>query len=263
MTNFNYYPMNTFKDLRNRYFTTGLMILLLVTLSSHRLSASEEQLISTTPVPRLQSYEWMSLATWYRMHADDVEIAEAGKGKILFIGDSIIQGWTGPGMETWKEYFEPMGAINFGIGGDMTQNVLWRLDHGAVGNLAPERIVLLIGINNFGFTSETPTQIAVGHKMVVEKLHEVFPGAKILVFAVFPSGEFPDNPLRAKIKELYELTRSIETIEGVTYVNIGDEFLLEDGRIPKEMMPDFLHPTLAGYKIMSEVVMKWLVDVAS
>ena len=255
--------MGTFRGFSHRYLVTSLMALLLVALSGHCLSASEEQLLSNTSVPRLQSYDWMSLATWYRLHADDVEIAEAGEGKILFVGDSIFQGWMGPGLETWEKYFEPAGAINFAIGGDLTQNVLWRLDHGAIGNLHPERIVLLIGINNFGYTNETPAQIAVGHKMIVEKLHQAFPEAKILVFAVFPSGEFPDNPLRAKIKELNELTRSTEAIDGITFVDFGDEFLDEDGRIPKAMMPDFLHPTLEGYKIMSEVVMKWLSDVAS
>ena len=254
--------MKPTKGFQHRYLATALVALLLVTLSSHRLSACEEKLIADTPAPRLQSYEWMSLATWYRMHADDVEIAEAGEGKILFIGDSITQGWSGPGLDAWNEHFEPLGAINFGIGGDMTQNVLWRLDHGAVGNLAPERIILLIGINNFGFTSETPAEIAVGHKMVVEKLHEAFPKAKMLVFAVFPSGELPDNPIRAKIKELNKLMLPDGPIEGITYVDFGDEFLREDGSIPKEMMPDFLHPSLAGYKIMSEVVLKWLVDVA-
>ena len=242
---------------------TAMVSLWLLLIPSVTVFASDEKPIAATPAPRLQSYEWMSLATWYRMHADDVEIAEAGEGKILFIGDSITQGWSGPGLEAWKEYFEPKGAINFGIGGDMTQNVLWRLDHGAVGNLAPERIVLLIGINNFGFTSETPAQIAVGHEMVVEKLHAVFPSAKMLVFAVFPSGEFSDNPLRAKVKALNELTRLAGAIEGITFVDFGDKFLLEDGRIPKEMMADFLHPTLEGYKIMSEVIVKWLAENAS
>src|SRR5210317_98281 len=99
--------------------------------------------IATTPNPRMKGYPWMSLSRWFNLHAEDVALAEAGESKLVFWGDSITEGWKGE--KAWNELFEPLGAVNFGIGGDMTQNLLWRLDNGSTGNLDPDRVVLLIG----------------------------------------------------------------------------------------------------------------------
>lgn len=236
----------------------GIGVFLLIGLLNLPLFGEADKPLAATPSPRLLTHSWMSLAKWYRLHADDVDVAEAGEGKVLFIGDSIFEGWSSKGAQSWSEYFEPMGAINFGIGGDMTQNVLWRLEHGAVGNLSPEKVVLLIGINNFGHTDENPDQVAVGMHLLVHKLREVFPSSGLLILAVFPSGEFPDNPNREKIRLLNKKTKPLGDMEGVTYLDIGDVFLLEDGRIPVELMSDFLHPTKAGYEIMSQAVLKWI-----
>jgi lysophospholipase L1-like esterase len=239
-------------------FLRKIGIFLLAGLLSMSAYSAEDLPVAATPAPRLLTYGWMPLATWYRVHADDVEIAEKGEGKILFIGDSITAGWNGWGEQYWKEYFEPLGAINFGIGGDMTQNVLWRLDHGAVGKLSPDEVVLLIGINNFGFTEESPDQVAVGVQLVVHKLREVFSSSKLLLLAVFPMGEFPDHPNREKVRLLNEKIQPLGDLPDVTYLDIGNAFLLEDGRIPNELMGDFLHPTAAGYKIMTDAILKWM-----
>src|SRR5438552_14405733 len=57
--------------------------------------------------------------------------AEAGeKAQVVFIGDSITQGWEGEGKEVWAKYYAHRNAVNLGIGGDRTQHVLWRFDNG-------------------------------------------------------------------------------------------------------------------------------------
>lgn len=216
--------------------------------------------LAATPSPRLLSFNWMPLSEWYRMHADDIDIAEKGESKILFIGDSIIQGFESKGAKYWNEHFAPLGAANFGIGGDMTQNVLWRLENGGIGNLLPERIIILVGTNNFGHSNENPAQVYVGMRAVVHKLKEAFPSAKLLLMAVFPRKEESDDPDRDTIKDLNDRVQRMEYLDDVTYLDIGNEFLLEDGRIPKSLMPDFLHPSEEGYGIWTDYILKWIED---
>src|SRR3954469_23654379 len=58
-------------------------------------------------------------------HKQFLEIAKKGDIDVLFIGDSITQGWEGKGgRDVWKKHYEPLKAANFGIGGDQTGHVL-------------------------------------------------------------------------------------------------------------------------------------------
>lgn len=202
----------------------------------------------------------MSLADWYRLHADDVQAAEKGEAQLLFVGDSITEGWGGAGSESWAEHFAPRGAANFGIGGDMTQNVLWRLDHGGQGNLNPTAIVLLIGINNFGFLGPVePSEVASGVLANIDSLLERFPEADLLWMDIFPSRELPDDPLRGRVSEANRLVReSIASNPRITALDLTNAFLADDGTLPKELMPDFLHPNASGYQIWADAILPWI-----
>ncbi|MBC2606063.1 GDSL-type esterase/lipase family protein [Pelagicoccus albus] len=216
--------------------------------------------VSLDPQPRLLTHDWMSLAEWYRMHADDVELAEEGASKLLFVGDSITQGWGGPGLEVWETHFEPRGAVNFGIGGDMTQNVLWRLDHGAQGTLDPAAIVLLIGVNNVGNIEDVaPSEVAAGVLATIDSLLTRFPNADLMWMEIFPMGEFPDNPNRGKILAINQLVRlQIEGMERVSSVDLTEDFLNDDGTLPADLTPDFLHPQKPGYEIWADAILPWV-----
>jgi endo-1,4-beta-xylanase len=210
------------------------------------------------PAPRQRGYPWMSRARWFRMHADDVAAAEAGEGRLVFWGDSITEGWEGPGAESWNTHFAPRGALNFGIGGDQTQNLLWRLRHGAAGALTPEAVILLIGTNNFGFLDEPPEAVAAGVRAVVHELRAAYPGTRVLLLGVFPRDEAPDTPHRREITALNALLAPLGALPGVTFLDFGDRFLLPDGRLDPALMPDFLHPSSEGYAIMAEEIVAWL-----
>jgi len=101
---------------------------------------------SITPAPRTVEYPWMSIARWQAMFQEDIEVAETGKVDLLFVGDSITEGWN---KKIWDKSFGKWKTANFGIGGDHTGNVLWRLDNGQAGKLSPKLVVLTIGVNNF------------------------------------------------------------------------------------------------------------------
>src|SRR5262249_2849509 len=101
-------------------------------------------------------------ANWMKRHDSFNERVKQGNVDLIFIGDSITQGWEGEspkgGKKIWEEFYGKRNAVNLGIGGDRTQHVLWRLDHGNIENIKPKLAVLMIGTNNS--STNTSEQIA-------------------------------------------------------------------------------------------------------
>jgi lysophospholipase L1-like esterase len=234
-----------------------LFALLFMAISISQVQALQSSL-ATLPGPRLVNYPWMSLSRWYQMHSEDVALATAGEAPLLFIGDSITEAWEQAGQAYWEQYFIPLGAVNFGIGGDMIQNLLWRLQHGAIGALDPSAVVLLIGVNNLGFSQESPEAIAQGVIAVVDAMEEQFPNASILLMAVFPAGESESDSLRGKIKQINQSITSLNEREKVTYIDMGKDFIETDGSISSRVMPDYLHLSEEGYRRWTEAILPWI-----
>ncbi|MDQ8203247.1 GDSL-type esterase/lipase family protein [Pelagicoccus sp. SDUM812003] len=204
------------------------------------------------PIPRGTEFEWMSIAEWYRRHADDVEAAKKGEAAIVFAGDSITQGWEW--APAWERDFAPLQPVNIGIGGDKTENLLWRLQNGATGSLRPKLVVLLIGVNNFLHNDDSAQEVFAGVKANLEQLRTSFPEARILTLGVFPYGQEPGTRNRERVKVVNTL---IETLadDTVTILDIGDALLEDDGTISKEIMGDFLHPTPEGYERINAAIL--------
>jgi lysophospholipase L1-like esterase len=234
-----------------------ILALILIVSYGTQLQAFETSQ-ATTPDPRLYNYWWMSLSRWYQMHSEDVAQATAGEAPLLFIGDSITEGWAGEGRQYWQQYFAPLGAANFGIGGDMTQNLLWRLQHGSVGSLNPSAVVLLIGVNNLGFTQETPEAISQGITEVVDALESHFPNAAILLLAIFPAGETASDPYRGKIKQINQGIAPLAEREAVMFIDLDGEFIETNGSISASVMPDYLHLSEEGYRRWAEAILPWV-----
>jgi lysophospholipase L1-like esterase len=198
---------------------------------------------ATEPAPRP--------GNWMKTHERYVERAKEGKIDLLFLGDSITAGWNGGGKEVWNRTYGPRNPANFGIGGDRTQHVLWRIENGEVEGIKPKVAVLMIGTNNSG--SNTADEIADGIKTIVKRLREKLPETKVLLLAVFPRGQKP-NPGREKLIAVNEKIASLDDGKMVTYLDIGKSFLNEDGTISKDIMPDFLHLTPKGYQIWADAI---------
>lgn len=203
-------------------------------------------------------------AKWVARHDGFVDIAKKGGVDVLFVGDSITDGWRNPpprgGKAVWDREFAPLRAANFGIGGDRTQHVLWRLQNGEAEGIQPKAIVLMIGTNNTGFEPDkvtprnTPPQVAAGVTAVVNTLRQKFPQAKILLLAIFPRGEKPDHPQRQQINEINRTIAKLHDGRNVHFLDIGQKFLTADGTLTKEIMPDFLHPHEKGYEIWAAAI---------
>lgn len=185
-----------------------------------------------------------------------LDITKQGNVDLLFDGDSITANWLGKGSAAWKKNYASLHATDFGIPGDSTENLLWRLAHGQAAGLHPKLIVLLIGTNNT--KDNTPEQIAEGISAIIHQYQQVCPGAVILLQGIFPRGEDPDDPLRAKIKSINEIISKFADDKKVLYVDFGDKFLAPDGKISRDMMADFLHPVSKGYDIWADAIRPYI-----
>ena len=85
------------------------------------------------------------------------ERVKQGNVDLIFIGDSITHSWEGNGKKNWDQYYDKRNAVNMGFGGDTTQHVIWRLEHGEIDNISPKVAVLMIGTNNSH--ANTPEEI--------------------------------------------------------------------------------------------------------
>jgi len=204
-----------------------------------------------TPADRL------SEAWWKQRHEQTLTKVKQGHVELLFIGDSITQGWEDAGKKVWESKYAPMHALNLGYGGDRTQHVLWRLDNGEVDGLSPKAAVLMIGTNNSNGTDNTAQEIADGIKAVVAKLRSKLPNTKVLVLGVFPRGEHP-NAQRDKLTEVNQSIARLDDGKEVFYMDIGPAFMQPDGTILKETMPDFLHLSEGGYETWADSISKKL-----
>lgn len=224
-----------------------LLALSLIALAgAHGLQANT----ATKPVPRND---------WMVQHERFNAIAKKGGVDVVFIGDSITNGWSNAGKTLWAERFVPLKAANFGIGGDRTQHVIWRLQNGNLSGITPKVAVVMIGTNNTG--SDTAPQIAEGIEAVVKEIHTQSPTTKVLLLGVFPRAEKPGHSLRAKIAEINTTIAKLDDGKGVFFLDIGQKFLSEDGTLSKEIMPDFLHLSAAGYKIWADSIQDKLAEL--
>jgi lysophospholipase L1-like esterase len=197
-----------------------------------------------------------------KRHEGFLEVAKKGDIDILFMGDSITDGWRTGGKPVFEKYFVPLKTANFGIGGDKTQGVLWRMDNGELEGYTPKLMMLMIGTNNIGgvkkdgtSTGNTPEEIAEGIKAIVDKFRGKFPQAKVLLLAVFPRNVSPDSGQRTAVNNINKIIAKFDDGKNVRYLDIGNKFLAPDGTLPKDIMPDALHPNLRGYEIWADAVL--------
>lgn len=218
------------------------LTLLAATLLSTAVLAEEHDAIK--PVPRD--------ANWMKRHDAMNARVKEGNVDLVFIGDSITQGWEGSGKGVWTKFYGERNAVNLGIGGDRTQHVIWRLDNGNLEGISPKLAVIMIGTNNSG--NNTPEQIAEGITVIVEQLKKKTPQTKILVLGVFPRGETPEDPRRQVNEKTNAIVSKLADDEHVFYLDIGKSFLQDDGTLSREIMPDLLHLSEKGYTIWAESI---------
>ena len=209
------------------------------------------------PVSRADgSYDWMA-----RHRA--ILASKETHPEIVFIGDSITH-HIGGVPKTTGGFANPLGAtfwgdvctaerpgLNLGFGADWTQHVLWRIDHGELDRLAPKHVVLMIGTNNVLHGSGNAPQIIAGVRACLIRIRAKTPLAKIILMGVLPCGNPATNPTRLLAAEVNKGLEPLAKEAKCDYLDLSAGFIDSQGNIPKELMPDGVHPSAAGYKIWS------------
>lgn len=201
---------------------------------------------STYPLPRLELVQ--------RAYSNN-QIAQKNPDaiRLIFDGDSITEGWRGGGKDIWMQRYEKIGAFNFGIGGDRTQNVLWRLSQGQADHLHPKLIVLLIGTNNLGLGDSVENTVS-GVKAVVSEYQKRCPESIILLQGIFPRGARPADEVRTRIKAVNQALAQLGDGKKIIFVDFGEKLLEPDGTLSREIMPDLLHLSPKGYQIWADEI---------
>lgn len=204
---------------------------------SFALPETDDGLPGAGPVRR---YEWFR-SLWERRRAAFAEQAADQQGTVVFLGDSITQGW-GP---NFRNLFPGLQAANRGISGDTTRGMLIRLEEDVL-SLNPAAVVMLMGTNDLE-EGATPEVIAGNVELIIAELKKHRAEMPIVLCRVFPSSADKQRPAEA-IRRLNELTDA--AVRGDAQITVLDTWTLfadDKGDAKPAEFPDLLHPNDAGY----------------
>ncbi|CAL8118264.1 unnamed protein product [Orchesella dallaii] len=208
--------------------------------------------------PTLTQNPWDSVARteqwWVERHQQFLNsTANLGSDiKIVFLGSSIVENWGNEGRPVWEANYAPLGAINYGIGGDRTEHVIWRIDNGELDGLSPKLVVLYIGSNNVPVHPNNDDVVR-GVNTVVDRLHAKLPNTNILLVGTFPRADQSDVP--GTLRRIRDINGKLEVLVGGDAQRKGNFidlfwFLAPsslDGIYEHLYVGDKLHLNLDGY----------------
>ncbi len=213
-------------------------------------------------VPAWGYYANFPLA-WAEFHKNFLARTEQGAAKndisVVFLGDSITQGWNDTGKAVWDKFYAPLGAVNYGIGGDSTRQVLWRLQNGEVDGLKPKLVVLKIGTNNLynDINAGSDEEIAAGIGAIVGLLRQKLPTTKILMLGVLPR---QNDYFTGRTMHINKLIAPLADDNSIRFLDMTDKFQSEPGKVKTELYNrDQLHLSTQGYELWA-ATMKPLFD---
>jgi beta-glucosidase len=256
--------------LYSRIFRTIFLIffvaisLIIVAFTSLQHQRAESTANNASFFPTVQTENRLRETSWKKRHIAIQKrmvsrISSKQGTSLLFIGDSITQGW-GSNL-IWQRFYSPRGAVNAGIASDRVQHILWRVKHSRIDLLRPKMVVLLAGVNNLAI--DKPTVIAGGIKQIADEIKRQSPNTDILILGVFPSGHEANDPRRIKIKAVNMNLKKLADGRHVHYLDIGSRFLEADGTLKKSTMFDYLHLTSKGYRIWAQAMEPTIINILS
>jgi len=178
---------------------------------------------------------------WAQRHAEWARTADRDKGAVVFLGDSITQGWY-----TLANAFPNLKVANRGIGGDTTRGVLYRLKADVL-DLDPKAIVLLIGTNDIG-NGAKPEDVADNIETILQEIKKFNPHLPVIVCEVMPRSDRNQHPAD-RIEKLNALVATaIKNDPQFTLCDTWSIYADKNGDCPKDEFPDLLHPNAVGYE---------------
>jgi lysophospholipase L1-like esterase len=204
--------------------------------SRFQLPATDDGLPGVGPLRR---GDWFK-KIWVERRTAWASEVQRDQGAIVFLGDSITQGWGDVGSS-----FPGIKVANRGISGDTSRGVLVRLREDVIA-VNPRGVVLLIGTNDLA-DKITPEDIAGNVRLIVAALREHNPAMPVVLCEVLPSSSSKDRPadLVRKLNALY--LAAVADQPQVTVLDTWSLFANVHGDAKEDEMPDLLHPDIVGY----------------
>ena len=162
-----------------------------------------------------------------KLHQEKLREAKNNKVDFVMIGDSITHSWSKyPGV------FEGSNLLNLGFPGDRTQNVLWRIENGALDGISPKIVTLMIGTNNMhdtkkAYPADKPEDIFTGIKAIVAEVRTRLPKSKLVIFSVFPRKPGSEND---RAKAVNEMLPQLADGKFVSHIDLNRFFTKENGQ---------------------------------
>ncbi len=197
-------------------------------------------------------------------HQRLVEKAKQGHIDLYFVGDSITRRWAATTgypdlLANWKENFTGWNAADFGVGGDTTQNILWRLNNGELEGVHPKVVVLQAGTNNIP-SGATAADITRGLQAIINTIREKAPEATVVVTGVFPRTDIPSAV--ATINQVNDNLARLADGQKIRFLNVNGKMTDRDGKFyPGVMNADNLHPGVKGYEIWAAALKPILTEL--
>jgi len=264
------------KNIRPALSALLLAALLPLTFAQTPTAAPAKKIDASAPIAKADANGVINPG-FQKAHESFLARGKAGPIDVLFLGDSITAGWANAARtHIWESFYGKNQPANFGIGGDQTQHVIWRIENGELDGIKPKVTVLMLGTNNTSAapSGHTAAEIAAADKKIVELIRAKIPGTKVLLLAIFPRGARKNPQGVITDSAITDAARRTEVINAVNvelaklddgknvrYLDINASFVGQDGKIPFAIMPDQLHPNTAGYQLWADAMKPLLTEM--
>lgn len=218
--------------------------------------------------------------TWRKQFEHTKDLVKANpKAGLVFLGDSLTQNWgpvggrqaRGVGESVWTETsYDRFGALNLGIAGDQTQNVLYRIEHGQLDGVSPGLVMLMVGTNNlfapagdpgyptadYAPPAHTAEEIAAGILAIVEAIQKRLPEAHVLTLGVVrgKDGSDPDRIAAERVNVLLSESISAGKDPKIHFLDLGKLLYQTPGAIES----NGIHLTSGGYEVWAKAIAPWV-----
>jgi lysophospholipase L1-like esterase len=237
-----------------------------------QINISKDTYVRDSKIPSVVPAQPDLSKDWLRKRYEKINKALAKSDElktidVLFVGDSITQGWQEKGLDHWNKSFagKPWKGLNLGLAGDRTEHVLFRLKskgEGGAGNLDnptinPKVIVLMIGTNNL-FTHD-PSQIMAGVLACKNRLQQMEPQARIVLCSVLPVKDHSIN--ETAVIPVNKLLKNMHSPPSIDWLDMYSHFIDSDGNQKSEFFHDGIHLNASGYQNWHDLLVPLIKDL--
>ncbi len=200
---------------------------------------------------KMEAQDWANL-TKYQEDNLVFKLYGKQKGRVVFMGNSITEGWSVAN----PDFFKGKPYVNRGISGQTTPQMLLRFRQDVI-ELQPNIVVILAGTNDIaGNTGPMTLEQTRDNVLSMVQLAKAN-GIKVILCAVLPAFDYSWRPglqPNVKIPQLNGLLKTLAEEEKITYADYFSEMADERNGLPKDLAEDGVHPTRKGYQIMENLL---------